>query len=55
MKIYIKEVLAADDADRPFVALIAVVNSSLSPVGRVLRRLLKEEREEFLASSSRAR
>jgi len=31
--------LSADYADRPFVALIAVVNSSLSSVGRVLRRL----------------
>jgi len=30
-----RRVLSTDLADRPFVALIAVVNSSLFPVGRV--------------------
>ena len=46
MKKYEKEVLSADDADRPFVALIAVVNSSLSPVGRFLKDYLQNDLQQ---------
>jgi hypothetical protein len=36
--------------DRTFVALIAVVNSSLSPVGRVFHRFPRKEKRRVLST-----